>query len=329
MTDEVGALLDRFETADRQAAGALVEDLISDGLSLEEIADVLLPRLLREVGERWESGRWTVAQEHLASDAADRALTRLAERTTPTTTVRRTLLVACAEGEWHTLAARVVGLCFQSAGWQVRLLGASVPAGQLVAAIYDTGPDLVAISCSLPANLPGAHRMIMAARETGTPVVVGGRAFGSDDRLARRLGAHGWAVSAMQLLSLAEEPEDLLNGPTVEVGPAAADLAAIEAAEDDIVRRLSRELGMHYAEDGELASGGVWLLRTLKSALLCNEPTMLTEQLSWQDRRAALGHALGSTVLGEALAAALPEGAPTARWWLEQAVRDVGGQEDS
>lgn len=321
MTDdqEIKALLDRFETADRRAAAALVDDLVADGKTLEEIADVLLPRLLREVGSRWESGAWTVAQEHLASDAADRALTALAARAHPTGTARHTMLVACAEGEWHTLAARVVGLCFQNAGWTVRLLGASVPAGQLVAAIYDTGPDLVAISCSLPANLPGAHKMILAARETGTPVVVGGRAFGADDRLAVTLGASGWASSAMELLAIAEQPERLLAEAVESPSPAAGDLAAIEAHEDQIVLHLSRRLGINEAHDGELASGGVWLLRTLKAALLCNHPALLADQLSWQHRRANLGQALEVGVLTEALAAALPAGAATAASWLQEA----------
>jgi hypothetical protein len=54
----------------------------------------------------------------------------------------------------------------------------------------------VALSSSIATRLPDAHAAITACQATGTPVMVGGAAYGPDGRYAALLGADAWAPDA-------------------------------------------------------------------------------------------------------------------------------------
>ncbi|MDI5943123.1 cobalamin B12-binding domain-containing protein, partial [Micromonospora sp. DH15] len=63
------------------------------------------------------------------------------------------MVLACVEGEWHALAARIVAEVVRAAGWRGTCLGASVPARHLVSYLHQTGPDAVLLSCVQPSRL--------------------------------------------------------------------------------------------------------------------------------------------------------------------------------
>ncbi|MYT23970.1 cobalamin-binding protein, partial [Streptomyces sp. SID7760] len=109
-----------------------------------------------------------------------------AARTQPS---RGRITVACVDGEWHALPARLLAEVLRIRGWHVDYLGAQVPAPHLIAHLHRTGPDAVALSSSIPTRLPVAHATITACQAVGTPVMVGGAAFGPGGRYARLLGA--------------------------------------------------------------------------------------------------------------------------------------------
>ena len=66
----------------------------------------LLADVQREVGLRWQTRQWTVAEEHAATAIVDIALTAAALETTPPASEVAAVLV-CGEGEWHGLPARM------------------------------------------------------------------------------------------------------------------------------------------------------------------------------------------------------------------------------
>jgi hypothetical protein len=73
-----------------------------------------------------------------------------------------------------------------------------------VSFLHQYGPDVVALSAALPIHLPAAHRAVVAAQRTGTPVLAGGPGFGADGRWARRLGVDGWAATVDDAVGLLE-----------------------------------------------------------------------------------------------------------------------------
>src|SRR4029450_11474049 len=103
---------------------AALDGLIAT-LSFETIArEVVLP-YLRELGERWERGEASVAQEHFASIVLRGRLLALA-RGWDRGGGPRTLL-ACAPGEQHELGLIVFGLALRGDGWGAAHLGAGPP----------------------------------------------------------------------------------------------------------------------------------------------------------------------------------------------------------
>ncbi|MEU9028650.1 cobalamin-dependent protein [Streptomyces sp. NPDC048383] len=184
-------------TGDERAATAVVRAALDDGTDPESLLLDVIARVQSRVGEEWAANRITVAQEHAATAINERAIAVVAEhgasRTEPS---RGRVLVACVDGEWHGLPARLVTEVLRLRGWHVDYLGAHVPTPHLIAHIHRTGPDVVALSSSIPTRLPTAHATITACQAAGTPVLVGGAAFGPDGRYARLLGADAWAPDA-------------------------------------------------------------------------------------------------------------------------------------
>ncbi|MDK9499689.1 cobalamin-dependent protein [Streptomyces katrae] len=171
---------------------ALDEGMSAEGLLLDVIAAVQ-----GRVGREWAANRITVAQEHAATAINDRALAAVAlHPSVPTPPPRGRITVACVDGEWHALPARLLAEVLRIRGWRIDYLGAQVTAPHLVAHLHRTGPDAVALSGSLATRLPAAHATITACQAVGTPVIVGGAAFGPGGRYARLLGADAWAPDA-------------------------------------------------------------------------------------------------------------------------------------
>ncbi|MBO3742841.1 cobalamin-dependent protein [Actinoplanes sp. NEAU-H7] len=182
--------------SDSDEAGAieLVGELHDRGVPAERIIVDLIGATQRRIGELWAANEWTVAREHAATAVSERALAAVAAHPTGRAS-RGRITLACVDGEWHGLPARMLAELLRLDGWRVDFLGASVPGRHLITHLHQTGPDAVALSCTIPTRLPRAHAAITACRATGVPVIAGGRGFGPGGRYAARMGAHAWADS--------------------------------------------------------------------------------------------------------------------------------------
>ncbi|HET9287547.1 MAG TPA: B12-binding domain-containing protein [Gaiella sp.] len=138
--NELEAALDRFdETAAQRALDRLLATLTLDVV----LRDVLMP-YLHELGQRWEQGEATVAQEHFASNLVRGRLTALARSWDRGTGPRA--LLACAEGELHDLPLLAFGLALREQGWRINYLGADTPVASVVEAAQVLAPAAVVIS---------------------------------------------------------------------------------------------------------------------------------------------------------------------------------------
>jgi methanogenic corrinoid protein MtbC1 len=291
-----GAELDAYWTAvaaaDDRAAYAVVASARDRGVSLAEVLDGLVLAAQRRVGDLWARNDWTVAREHAATAVSESVVRRLTSDLPPSTT-GPLLTVACVEREWHALPALVVTLTLRARGCQVTYLGASTSRDHLVSAILDIGPRAVLLSASLASSLPRVRRQIEATRGTGTPVVVGGRAFDELGRRAQRLGATAYAPSPELAL-------ELVGGLPLHVAPAAPlrhpgafEARSIEAERDTISRDVVLAAGgaLGLAEDGDHVPAGDWravlatfvphLVDCVAGTLLTEDPTAFAETRAW------------------------------------------------
>lgn len=177
---ELAAALDRF---DESAAQAALDQLFAT-LTLDVVLrDVLVP-YLHELGERWEHGEVSVAQEHFASNLVRGRLMALARSWDRGAGPRA--LIACAEGELHDLPLLSFGLVLRGHGWRISYLGADTPVASIVDAAMTLTPDAVVVS----GTVTGVFDPITTSlREVAlhAPLYVSGAA--ATERIAER--AHG------------------------------------------------------------------------------------------------------------------------------------------
>lgn len=183
-------------TGDEYAAGDIVVQALGDGTDPESVLLDVIGAVQRRVGQEWAANRLTVAQEHTATAINDRVIAAFGYVLPRPEPRLGRVTVACVDGEWHAMPARLLAEVLRLRGFHVDYLGAQVPAPHLVAHLHRTGPDAVALSGSIATRLPTAHATITACQAAATPVIAGGAAFGPDGRYARLLGAEAWAPDA-------------------------------------------------------------------------------------------------------------------------------------
>lgn len=199
---EATELRDTLLANDHAGAFALCRRVVDEGATPLEVAVHVIQPCLYEIGELWQERRITVAQEHLATAICGTVLARFAARAAYAEPIDATAVVACVEGNEHSLGARIAADSLEQAGWTVHFLGADTPVEDLLAHIAAVQPALVALSAALPEHLVTVRNVIVEAR--------------------RRLGADApiWAVGGVAV-----------NQMAAPVSALAVDLAARDAIE--------------------------------------------------------------------------------------------------
>jgi methanogenic corrinoid protein MtbC1 len=292
-TAHVERFVDCLAGRDRKAAERQALGLLEAGVAVQDLILRLLGPAQAEVGRRWETNQWSVADEHAATAISDAVLGALGWRIEAAEDQGH-VVVTCAEGEWHSFPARMAAEVLRLHSWQVTVLGASTPADHLRRFVTEVEPVGVVISCSVPIFLGGAQRSIQAAQSAEVPALVGGRAFGSDDLRARRLGADGWApdpVAAAHLLTTWRQQPPAVAKPPASTGD--QELLELEALRPELVEAAMNELFLRYpplagysqAQLARTREDLAYILQFLQAALLTDDPRLfLGEFLPWLSR---------------------------------------------
>jgi methanogenic corrinoid protein MtbC1 len=138
--DELTAALDAF---DEPRAQSTLDRLLSDATVETVLTDVILPYLY-ELGERWESGEVSVAQEHFSTSVVRGRLLGLARGWGRG--LGPVALLACLPGERHELGLMAFGLALRSHGWRVAYFGSDTPLETIDEAADALEPSLVVLS---------------------------------------------------------------------------------------------------------------------------------------------------------------------------------------
>ncbi|MBL1117235.1 cobalamin-dependent protein [Streptomyces sp. 110] len=246
ITDAVRADFDVcLADADEGGALELAVGLVTSGVSAEDVLLGLVAPAQVRVGERWESGEWTVAQEHAATHVSRLTVDAVASaaRAPVGGGSPRHVLVACGDGEWHVLPSHILAEVLRLRGFQVRSLGGSVSPHELLSDVHQNGPDVVALSCTLTFNLPLAHRQIETCRCAGVPVMTGGPGFGPEGIWAYALGADLYAADARDAAeALLRHWPPVLRGESSVQDGAVEEYAALVRRRPDLLAHLAHVL---------------------------------------------------------------------------------------
>jgi methanogenic corrinoid protein MtbC1 len=288
----VDLLWEAVIAGDEYAAREVVHGALTEGMDPESVLLDVIGEVQRRVGAEWAAARINVAQEHAATAINERVIAALPLQRQTARYGRVT--VACVDGEWHALPARLLAETLTLRGFAVDYLGAQVPTPHLIAHLHRTAPDAVALSSSIPTRLPTAHATITACQAAGVPVIVGGAAFGPDGRYARLLGAQAWAPDAraaadqlvgeglVQPLTPHQPIDDLPHLADQEYSLVARSAPTLVAAvykglelQVPQMREYSEQQRQYTAED--LAH----IVDFLATALYVGDPALFTGFLGW------------------------------------------------
>jgi DNA-binding transcriptional MerR regulator/methylmalonyl-CoA mutase cobalamin-binding subunit len=145
---------------------------------VQQLNALYLP-LLADVGDGWERGQISIAQEHFASAfVRERMLSMLVTLEHGPDGGRRVLCAGIA-GDRHEGGLLAFAIQLAMAGWRVGYLGADVPWTDLAAAARQQNAELICISAIVAedrAALVRYARNLRGAASKSTDIVIGGAA---------------------------------------------------------------------------------------------------------------------------------------------------------
>jgi methanogenic corrinoid protein MtbC1 len=129
-----------------------------------EVFDGLLREAMKLIGDRWADGRWTIAEEHLASQTVVRALERVRDDPGAAGRVGPLAVLAGVAGEHHVIGLACLDQVLREDGWTVANLGPDLPAADLATFLQRNRADLVALTARLPDRLDALREAVDRAR---------------------------------------------------------------------------------------------------------------------------------------------------------------------
>jgi DNA-binding transcriptional MerR regulator len=148
--DELAAALAAF---DEPRAQSTLDRLLSEATVESVLTEVILP-YLDELGERWERGEVTVAQEHFSTSVVRGRLLGLARGWGRG--LGPVAVLACLPGERHELGLMAFGLALRSHGWRVAYFGSDTPLDTIGEAADALEPSLIVLSAVTSDRIPEA-----------------------------------------------------------------------------------------------------------------------------------------------------------------------------
>jgi DNA-binding transcriptional MerR regulator len=204
LDDEADNLADSLDGLDEQAANSALDRLFS-AYTVEAVLQRVVIPYLQRLGQRWETGEVSIAQEHFASNLIRGRLLGLAQGWGQGRGPAAVL--ACLPGEQHELGLLVFGVALRRRGWRITYLGTNSPIDAVADVTRSLLPAAVVLFSVDPGNFSG-HAPEIAQLAEQTQVLLAGA--GATPEIARRTQTH---VLDQDPVSAAELVGDGQAGP--------------------------------------------------------------------------------------------------------------------
>jgi DNA-binding transcriptional MerR regulator len=180
MATRLRGALERFDEAD---ANAILDDGLAR-LTVDAVADKVVLPVMRAIGDRWQNGEISVAQEHFATGVLRGRMLGLARNWGAG--AGPLALLACPPGERHDLGLVAFGVVLRDRGWRITYLGPDTPIETIERTAAELRPAAIVLAALSPGPFEAVSREI-GSLATHTRVLIGGEGAGPE--LAERLGA--------------------------------------------------------------------------------------------------------------------------------------------
>lgn len=181
---------------DREGAWSMIDENLQQGVRLIDLYEGVFVPSLRNVGLLWQTGRITVAQEHLFTTSTQTIMARLYPRVFASSSEKGRVLAACVSGELHEMGIRMIADILELEGYDTSYLGANTPSDAILDMLKETGAKTILLSATMTYHIERLRRLVDMIKEDpqtkDVKVLVGGRPFLVDPQLWKKIGADGY-----------------------------------------------------------------------------------------------------------------------------------------
>ena len=145
--------------------------------NISDFFDKILRPVMSKIGEDWDSGKLSIATEHVASNVAQTLVKIIMEQVSGTGNKKK-IMICVPVGEEHHIGCDVLETYLTIKGFKVFNMGTSIPTDSIMEFINMKKPDIVLISITIPDNILAGQRLAKKIRENSkTPILIGGHAL--------------------------------------------------------------------------------------------------------------------------------------------------------
>ena len=163
---------DALMVADAGGAGRVARQALGEGMGVAGLYQRVISPAMWRIGELWEEGVISVADEHLATALTHQAMAGVYGPSLRHKIMPGRILMAAVEGEQHALGLRMAADVVELAGYETIYLGADVPTADLLEAVAARSPDLVGLSATMPSSIHALDRAIAEIQRVNPNLIV-------------------------------------------------------------------------------------------------------------------------------------------------------------
>lgn len=291
---------DALTVADPVGAGRVARQVLGEGMGVAGLYQRVIAPAMWRIGELWEQGAISVADEHLATALTHQAMASVYGPSLGHKVKPGRILMAAVEGEQHALGLRMAADVVELAGYETIYLGADVPTDDLLQAVAARAPDLVGLSATMPSSIEALDRAVAEIQRSNSDLIV---FFGGQGVRPRETNDGAVLVRDLeQLLGMVEAALDLatpgprdssaprelppewVSSPSDPRGAGPAGAGGSPAEDESVERHLS---GI-AAETADLARDLARQANTYKDLAYTDTLSGLPNRRAFEDRAARL-----------------------------------------
>ena len=202
------AFLAALLQGDYQSCKDMAEQFVNHPCKIGIFNRQIIQASLYEIGQLWEQGQITVANEHRATAIVYKVMaTVYAPFLAHVVQTKGRAVITASVNEFHEAGARMVADQLAVEGWQVHYLGSNMLKEDLIKQIKEQEPFFLGISVAMYFNLDTTRSLIRDIRKDlrlkDLLIIVGGPAFKHSENLWRLVGADGYGENSIDVVQLA------------------------------------------------------------------------------------------------------------------------------
>ena len=194
---------------DHLEAEELCRKTIDTSKEAQEFFEHVIKNALYEVGKLWETGKVSIAEEHMASSISSRVLANIYMDFLSQPSEKGKIVVTSIANEFHEIGGRIVADSLEFAGWDVKYLGADTPVADLIELLKEQEPFVLGLSISMSFNLENLIKTIEKIKATSElkdlKILVGGKVLNENPGLWEKTAADGWARDSGEAVQMIED----------------------------------------------------------------------------------------------------------------------------